>query len=440
VTLKGGDIRTRLGARQTLQPLGCGLAVSAIATIVALAVGDDTVSITDARAAPPSTLAFYASTFSKTPSVEAMTELGRLLFFDRSLSASGKLACASCHDPERAYGPPNGLAVQLGGPDLKRAGIRAVPSLRYMQNVPPFSEHFEDEEQGGADQGPTGGHTWDGRADTVHDQARLPLLSPFEMADANPDEVVEKVRRGAYSKGFRDVFGDDVFADNTRAFKAVLLSFEVFQQSPADFYPYSSRYDAWLRGKGELTAQEERGLALFNDPKKGNCATCHPSQMRGKVLPQFTDFGFVALGVPRNGGIPANADGAYNDLGLCGPERKDLSGQPQYCGMFRTPSLRNVAVRRVFFHNGAFHTLRQVLEFYVERDMRPGKWYPTSRGGRVRMYDDLPEQYHGNVDREPPFDRGPREAPALSSSEIDDVIAFLQTLTDADATGLPLGR
>jgi cytochrome c peroxidase len=213
----------------------------------------------------------------------------------------------------------------------------------------------------------------------------------------------------------------------------VLLSLEVFQQSPKDFYPYTSRYDAWLRGKTELSAREKRGLALFNDPKKGNCASCHPSQIRAGALPQFTDFGFIALGVPRNRKIPANANPGYYDLGLCGPERKDLADHAEYCGLFRAPSLRNVALRRSFFHNGVFHSLRQVLEFYVARDLHPRKWYPRGRDGRVQSYDDLPAQYHANLNREPPFDRGPGDAPALSKADIEDVIAFLKTLTDADA-------
>src|SRR5262249_10294970 len=121
-----------------------------------------------------------------------------------------------------------------------------------------------------------------------------------------------------------------------------------------------------------------------------------------------------------------------HDLGLCGPERKDLAEHKEYCGLFRAPSLRNVAVRRSFFHNGVFHDLRQVLQFYVERDLHPERWDARSGHGRVQRYDDLPARYAANLNREPPFDRKPGEQPALSESEIDDVIAFLQTLTDAD--------
>src|ERR1700690_2894794 len=139
---------------------------------------------------------FYADSFEKVPSVAAMTEIGRALFFDASLSASGKMACAGCHDPRHAFGPPNDAPVQPGGVDGHRPGVRAVPSLRYAQNIPPFTEHyFDDEEDDGIDQGPAGGRTWDGRAQSVHDQARLPLFSAFEMANAGAEEVVGKVRR-----------------------------------------------------------------------------------------------------------------------------------------------------------------------------------------------------------------------------------------------------
>src|SRR5689334_25446742 len=84
---------------------------------------------------PPSRTAFYASTFAKRPTAAQLTELGRLVFGDRSLSASGQLSCATCHDPANAYAPGNDLAVQPGGSDGSRAGPRAAPSLRYLQRV-----------------------------------------------------------------------------------------------------------------------------------------------------------------------------------------------------------------------------------------------------------------------------------------------------------------
>jgi len=96
-----------------------------------------------------------------------------------------------------------------------------------------------------------------------------------------------------------------------------------------------------------LSVQELRGLAAFNDPEKGNCARCHPSALHKGAFPQFTDFGFAAIGAPRNAAIPANADRGYYDLGVCGPLRTDLKDRHEYCGLFRTPSLRNAARRRV---------------------------------------------------------------------------------------------
>jgi cytochrome c peroxidase len=98
--------------------------------------------------------------------------------------------------------------------------------------------------------------------------------------------------------------------------------------------------------------------------------------------------------------------------------------------MFKAPTLRNVALRNTFFHNGVFRSLREVLEFYVQRDTNPEKWYPRKADGSMLKFDDLPPQYHDNVNIEPPFDRRPGDEPALSDAEIDDVIAFLQTLTD----------
>ncbi len=357
----------------------------------------------------------------------ALSQLGRLMFFDTGLSASGKLACGTCHDPRYAYGPPPGKALALGGKDMLEPGTRAVPSLRYLHGAPPFNEQhrFID-----GDVGPIGGLTWDGRARSLHEQAMVPLLAANEMANAGPTDVAAKLAKAAYAPLFRAVFGAHIFDDPQRAFDAGLTALEAFQQDPVEFYPYSSRYDAFLRGDIELTEAEERGAALFKDSAKGNCASCHLGVSRAGAPPPFTDFDFVNVGVPRNPRIAANADPSYYDLGLCGPQRRDLLDKREYCGFFRSPTVRNVALRDAFFHNGVFTTLREVLQFYNERDLHPEKFYPRRADGSVHAFDDMPPGYPDNIDHDPPLDRKPGAAPALSDSDIDDLIAFLQTLTD----------
>lgn len=390
-----------------------------------------------ARAAPaaaPQASALVLSRDAAARRAAALAAVGRRLFADPALSASGRLSCASCHSPSHAFGPPTEQSVARGGPALDRPGLRAVPSLRYLQAVPPFVEHyFETEDDGteSVDAGPTGGLTWDGRVDRGREQVRIPLLSPFEMANPAADLVAAAVSKAAYASELRALFGDEVFASAERAVDAVGEALEAYQQTPEAFYPYTSKYDAVLRGRARLTRREQRGLDLFEDPAKGNCARCHISRPgRNQTLPQFTDFGFVALGVPRNTAIAANADPSYYDLGLCGPLRVDLANRAEDCGRFMTPTLRNAATRRVFFHNGVFHALRDVVAFYAERDTNPGRWYPRGPDGRVLVFDDVPERYRGNIEREPPFGGRPGGRPALSAREIDDIVAFIGTLTD----------
>lgn len=367
---------------------------------------------------------------------EALTELGRKMFFDPSLSASGRQACASCHDPRHAFSSALAAPVETGGPNLDRPGQRSVPTLRYLQAIPAFTEHFYDSEDEGdesVDNGPTGGLTWDGRVDRGAEQARIPLLSPFEMANTGPNRVAARLAEATYANAFKAVFGDDIFTRPAAAFDGAVEALGTFEQDAATFYPYSSRYDAFLAGKEALTTQELHGRALFEDPKKGNCASCHLSEPANDgEPPQFTDFGLIGIAVPRNTAIPANADPAYVDLGVCGPLRTDLKGRGEYCGLFRTPTLRNVAMKRSFFHNGYSHTLREAVAFYASRDSDPGHWYPTNADGSVRRYDDLPARYWANLNQEPPFGRKPGDIPALNDTEIDDIVAFLKTLTDKD--------
>jgi cytochrome c peroxidase len=385
----------------------------------------------DMPAAKPLTSSFYGTPFEKQPDVATLTSLGRRLFFEHALSASGQLACATCHSPDHAFGPPNRLPVQFGGVDGRLPGLRAVPSLMYQQDAPPFSEHFNDTDgDDSVDQGPTGGRDWDGRASSAHEQASGPLLSPFEMANPDRESMIERLMHSPSAAAFRDAFGTHVFEDRGHAWNGVLLALEVFQQSPTDFYPYSSKYDAVLRGQARLTRGEAHGLALFNDANKANCLQCHPSAMKRGAFPQFTDRGFIAIGVPRNARIPANRDAHYHDLGLCGPLRDDLADHPEYCGLFKTPSLRNVATRSSFFHNGQMHSLEDVVRFYSERDVQPSRFYPKDKNGRVMKFDDLPEQYRKNLNGETPFDRTAGDKPVLTEAEIKDLVAFLKTLTD----------
>ena len=87
-------------------------------------------------------------------------------------------------------------------------------------------------------------------------------------------------------------------------------------------------------------------------------------------------------------------------------------------------------MRKSFFHNGAFHSLKKVVEFYATRDTDPAKWYPRAADGTVAVYNDLPEQYRANLNTDPPFGGKPGDKPALNDAEIDDIVAFLGTLTD----------
>jgi cytochrome c peroxidase len=372
-----------------------------------------------------------------------LAALGKEIFFDTSLSESGRMSCATCHSPLHAYGPPNGLAVQEGGPALDRQGARAVPSLRYVLNrTPIWSQPFvanRAERILEGEEPPRGGFGWDGRFNTLHEQAAFPLLSSNEMANASPDAVVTRLQRTAYAEGFRKVFGTQIFDDRTEAYQGALLAIERFELDDASLHPYSSKFDDYLEGKSQLTPRELRGKALFDDPQRGNCAVCHLDRegVDGSH-PLFTDYQFEALGVPRNAAVRANGDSNYFDAGVCGPLRGDLIAESRYCGLFKTPTLRNVATRAVFFHNGVFHTLKDALRFYVSRDTDPKLWYPAATNtAATNKFDDLPTSSRGNVDvTDRPLTLHEGDAPVWSDAEIEDVIAFLRTLTDRDARSL----
>jgi cytochrome c peroxidase len=279
---------------------------------------------------------------------------------------------------------------------------------------------------------PQGGLFWDGRADTLQDQALFPLLDPNEMDGGSAEIVVDKLHHAPYAQRFVELFGAGVLKNQRLLIAEAMFAVARYQVEEASFHPYSSKYDYWLEGKARLSESELRGLQLFNDPDKANCAGCHTSApTRDGLPPLFTDHQYEALGAPRNAALTNNRDPNYFDLGVCGPHRTDVAEQTQYCGMFLTPTLRNTATRHAFFHNGAFSTLEQVMDFYNFRDINPDKVFPHAADGAVQKYDDLPQKYHANVDvTDPPFDRHLGDKPAMTERDEADIIAFLKTLTD----------
>lgn len=362
-----------------------------------------------------------------TPPPPTLATVGDKLFHEPSLSASGQQACASCHSESQAHADPAGTFLPVGGALLDQQGLRSTPSLRYLDTAGPFQDL--------KDQGPglaKGGLFWDGRASSRVEQARGPLFNPVEMANADLPSFIARLRSVPYFADLVAAASLGASASDEDLLDAALRALAAYQAGDVAFHAFDSKYDAFLEKRAALTEQEARGLALFKDPAAGNCAACHPSEPgSGGEKPLFTNFFYFALGPPRNASQP-NANPAFFDLGLCGPRRADLAGRSDLCGMFRVPTLRNVALTAPYFHNAAFATLRDVVSFYATRDTEPERWYPTVNGV-VQKFDDLPATYHANVTTIAPFGKAVAQPPSLSPQDVDDIVAFLGTLTDGTA-------
>ncbi len=354
----------------------------------------------------------------------ALRALGKRIFFDQNLSEPAGTSCASCHDPAHGFAGNNGS--KFGVAQGSRAGhfaARNTPSVMYLKYARRFHLHWEED-------APVvdayGGFFWDGRVDDLADVPKQPLLNPDEMNNANVSELAHKIAKSEYAEELTRELGS--LADPDQAVRAVGEALAAYLTSP-ELAPFSSKYDRYIRHEADLSAQEARGLRLFKDSAKGGCSECHklndtiPSPERSL----FTDYGFDAVGVPRNRKLPVSADPAHFDLGLCArPNPRFHSEAPEFCGAFRTPSLRNVALRESFMHNGAFSSLRDVVAFYASRSVTPNRWYHGPQ------FDDLPKQYRQNVNIDKaPYNRHIGDKPALNEHEIDDVVVFLGTLTDA---------
>ncbi len=381
--------------------------------------------IADQPVTPPTTTPPPVVTPESAPVQTPREALGDLIFNDPKLSQPTGTSCASCHNPQRAWTGNNGgtFGVPLGS--LGIAGLRNTPTVMYASFTPRFTVNTVNGRPRAQ-----GGFFHDGRADTAAAQAVMPLLATAEM-NTTAEAVVAAIAASSYAAQFKTEWGSDIFSRPNDAFAAVGQSLAAYEAT-SEFHPFTSRYDDLLRGHDTFTAAERRGMNVFFDRAKGDCASCH-SANRTSADPAaslFTNHTYVAVGVPRNAAIPANADANFYDLGLAGPNRSAPVGLPDAAGQFKVPTLRNVTLKPAFMHNGKFSTLTEVVTFYATRDLDPNRWYPAGQ-----KFNDLPVNLRGNVTQRPPFDLQPGDAPRLTPGDVADIVAFLGTLTDPPAIG-----
>ena len=348
-------------------------------------------------------------------------KLGQELFFDTNLSEPAGQSCATCHSPAKAFTDPNKSQPTSKGVIRGLNGNRNTPTAMYAAYAPSF---YYDRKAGLY----IGGQFLDGRAATLADQAKGPFLNPIEMANPNAATVVKKVRKARYASLFNRVYGSGALNNTSQAYNRIADAIAAYERSPV-FNRFTSKYDFYLFGKAKFTAQERRGLTLFEASNKGNCAACHSNRpVNRRTPPLFTDHSYDNLGVPKNPENPFyampeefNPDGAYFvDLGLGGSIDK-----PNEDGKFRVPTLRNIAVTSPYMHNGYFKTLRGVVEFYSNRDLKRRCRNSLTTEANARKQNCWPvAEVLDNVNH------AELGSLRLTSREIDDLVAFLNTLTD----------
>jgi cytochrome c peroxidase len=386
-------------------------------------------------------------------SLSPMEEFGKAIFFDTTLSEPPGQSCATCHGPVAGWTGPdsavNATTVVYPGAIAARFGNRKPPSAAYA-TAPPL--HIDPEEKIFV-----GGSFWDGRAtgwllgSPLADQAQGPFLNAVEQNHPDAEAVVAKVCAGPSGARLRELFGAAVCDEVVRGYNAVAQAIATYETS-TEVNPFSSKYDHHLRDptRYPLTAQERRGLALFERDDKGKCAACHPSRP-GPLgePPLFTDFTYDNLGIPRNPDNPwyrmptaINPQGeAWIDEGLGGflktvPRYADLA--PFNRGKHKVPTLRNVDLRpsadfvKVYGHNGYFRSLEAIVHFYNTRDALPRCEGMASPQPGVNCWP-APE-VDLNVNAEEMGKLG------LTPDEERDIVAFMRTLSDGWQPPVPTPR
>ncbi len=282
------------------------------------------------------------------PFSTAKAALGRELFFDPRLSGAGKMSYATCHSPTLAWG--DGMPKGLGA-----AGNRLDRHSPTILNLA-FGELM----------------FWDGRAESLEEQSVGPIQNPAEMANEMPRLIAALRAVPAYQASFAEAFPNQEISAATIA--KALATFErtiVSSQAP---------FDRWIRGDDNAISEAaKRGFVTFNTT--ANCAACHSGW-------RFTDDSFHDIGLPDD------------DLGRGGV----IEGIPELQHAFKTPTLRNIAQRAPFMHNGSITTLAEVVRHYA---------------GRFVRRPSLAVELH-RLD--------------TSNEDVQDLVAFLETLTSVDTT------
>jgi cytochrome c peroxidase len=317
------------------------------------------------------------------PQTPEKIALGKKLFFDGRLSADGTVACATCHDPDRAFTDGRPTSVGIHG----QVGQRNAPTaLNALYNKTQF---------------------WDGRAKTLEDQAALPIVNPIEMGQPNMDAAVAKITSIAeYRQAFQNVFGR---AANARDLVRAIASYE------RTLLSFDSPFDRFIAGDPRaISDSAKNGWKLFNS--RGRCNLCHALSDNQPNLTSFTDNDFhnIGVGIIRHNVVALaqqakklvdSADAAAIDRAAIQTDmtalgRYLISKKEADIAAFKTPDLRNALVTGPYFHDGSQETLWDVMDHYNKGD------------GLKNPYLDQDIQPLG-----------------LSESEIDDMVAFLAALT-----------
>lgn len=350
-------------------------------------------------------------------------ELGHMLYNDLNISANRNTGCVTCHahsagfaDP-RSAADPEGMPVSPGSVPGKY-GTRNAQTSAYATFSPPF--HWSE-----ADGSYVGGQFWDGRANSLADQAVGPPLNPLEMAIADKKAVLARLAENpVYLEAFRRLYGVDLkWNQIDLVYPKFGLAIAAFEPTD-EFAEFNSKYDLYVAGQAELTAQEKLGLELFNG--KAMCANCHtstPPENYPHAL--FTDFTYDNLGIPVNPRIAElhGVDTLPPDLGLGG--RPDIAAKHpdgSQEGKFKVSTLRNIELTAPYGHNGVFATLEQIVHFYNTRDTLGEVPDAADPGFGVTGWPkpEVPETVNktelGNL--------------GLTEEEEAAIVAFLKTLTD----------